>query len=54
MFIAAGCEEKVEENSAIKMLCTLWDSVKELIMTCATTKIKVRVIVIIRHVPCPF
>ena len=34
-------EEATESVSSLNMLCSLWDSVKDLIMTCATTKIKV-------------
>ena len=34
-------EDTPENVSSLSMLCSLWDSVKDLIMTCATTKIKV-------------
>ncbi|KAL5268418.1 hypothetical protein ACHWQZ_G002322 [Mnemiopsis leidyi] len=33
-------EDTPENVSSLSMLCSLWDSVKDLIMTCATTKIK--------------
>eukprot|EP00116_Pleurobrachia_bachei_P003338 sb/3463600/ len=38
--IISGGQQLPDKDSSLTMLCTLWDSVKELVMTCVTTKME--------------